>query len=132
MNLSSHPACALDASALLALLHLEIGYKIVEQHLSQSIISSVNWSETLQKTIANGVQIDKLQEDLETLGLKIVPFTTADAELAAILWSQTKAIGLSFGDRACLALGLSLGIPVITADRAWSTLAIGVTVTVIR
>jgi len=111
---------------------LETGYEIVEQHLSQSLISSVNWSETLQKTIANGIQIDKLQEELETLGLKIVPFTTADAELAALLWVQTKPVGLSFGDRACLALGLSLGIPVITADRVWSTLSIGVTVTIIR
>lgn len=132
MSQSSHPACALDASALLALLHLEAGYEIVEQNLNQSIISSVNWSETLQKTIAKGIQTDKLQDDLETLGLKIVPFTTEDAEIAALLWLQTRTIGLSLGDRACLALGLSLGIPVITADRVWSTLALGVTVTVIR
>jgi len=122
----------LDASALLALLHLEIGHEIVEQSLNQSVISSVNWSETLQKAIAKGIQTDTLQEDLETLGLKIVPFTSEDAEAAARLWSQTKSSGLSLGDRACLALGLSLGVSVITADRAWSTLAIGVTVTVIR
>jgi PIN domain nuclease of toxin-antitoxin system len=129
---SSHPACALDASALLALLHSEIGHEIVEQNLNQSVISSVNWSETLQKAIAKGIQTDTLQEDLETLGLKIVPFTSEDAEMAARLWLQTKSSGLSLGDRACFALGLSLGIPVITADRAWSTLTIGVAITVIR
>ena len=132
LSRSSNSACVIDASALLALLHLETGYEIVEQHLGQSVISSVNWSETLQKAVAKGIKTDNLKEDLEALGLKIVPFTTEDAELAAHLWLQTKSIGLSLGDRACLALGLRLGIPVITADRTWSTLAIGVTVEVIR
>lgn len=125
-------ACVIDASALLAFLHLETGHEIVEQHLSQSVVSSVNRSETLQKAIAKGIKTDDLREDLEALGLKIVSFTTEDAELAAQLWLQTKSIGLSLGDRACLALGLRLGIPVITADREWSSLAIGVAVEVIR
>lgn len=134
MNLSrsNDTACVIDASALLALLHLEIGHEIVEQHLGQSVISGVNWSETLQKAIAKGIKTDDLREGLEALGLKIVPFTTEDAELAAHLWLQTKSIGLSLGDRACLALGLRLGVPVITADRTWSTLAIGLTIEVIR
>jgi PIN domain nuclease of toxin-antitoxin system len=132
VNQSNDSACVIDASALLALLHLETGYKTVEQHLVQSIISSVNWSETLQKAVAKGIKTDGLKEDLEALGLGIVSFTTEDAELAAHLWMQTKSIGLSLGDRACLALGLRLGIPVITADRTWATLAIGVTGQVIR
>ena len=132
MSQSNDSACVIEASALLALLHLEIGHEIVEQHLSQSVISGVNWSETLQKAIAKGIKTDDLREDLEALGLKIVSFTIEDAELAAHLWLQTKSIGLSLGDRACLALGLRLGVPVITADRTWSTLAIGLTVEVIR
>jgi ribonuclease VapC len=122
----------LDASALLALLHAEPGHGVVQQHLNQACISSVNWCETLQKAIAKGIQTDDLREGLEMLGLKIVPFTTEDAELTAHLWGQSKPIGLSLGDRAYLALGFWLGVPVLTADRAWSTLAIGVTITVIR
>ncbi len=129
---SNDSAFVIDASALLALLHLEIGHEVVEQHIGQSVISSVNRSETLQKAIAKGVKTDDLREELEALGLKIVSFTTEGAELAAHLWMQTKSIGLSLGDRACLALGLRLGISVITADRTWSTLAIGVTIEVIR
>jgi ribonuclease VapC len=36
------------------------------------------------------------------------------------------------GDRACLALGLHLGRPVITADRVWASLNLGVEIVVIR
>ena len=74
----------------------------------------------------------ELKACLETLGLQIVPFTTEDAELTAHLWAQTKSIGLSLGDRACLALGLRLGVSVFTTDRVWSSLAIGVAINVIR
>lgn len=132
MSQTDSPACALDASALLALLHSEPGHEVIEQHLHQACISSVNWSETLQKVIAKGIQTDELREGLETLGLQIVSFTIEDAELTAHLWTQTRSIGLSLGDRACLALGLRLGVPVLTTDRVWSTLAIGVVINVIR
>jgi len=37
-----------------------------------------------------------------------------------------------WGDRACLALGLRLGCPVITADRMWAGLDVGVEILVIR
>jgi PIN domain nuclease of toxin-antitoxin system len=30
--------------------------------------------------------------------------------------------GLSFGDRACLALAMKLKLPAVTADQAWSKL----------
>jgi PIN domain nuclease of toxin-antitoxin system len=125
-------ACVLDASALLALLHSEPGYEIVEQYLNQACVSSVNWCETVQKAVAKGIRTDELREGLETLELQIVPFTAEDAELTAHLWAQTKSIGLSLGDRACLALGLRLGVSVFTTDRVWSSLAIGVVINVIR
>lgn len=107
MSRSSSTACVIDASALLAFLHLETGH---------------------EKGIAKGNKTGGLREDLEALELRIISFTTEDTELAAHLWLQTKSIGLSLGDRACLAVGLHLGIPVITTDRMWSTLATGVTV----
>ncbi len=53
------------------------------------------------------------------VGLQIEPFTMRDAEIAAGLWKQTRALGLSFADRACLAPGLRQGWPVVTADRVW-------------
>ena len=45
---------------------------------------------------------------------------------------HTRALGLSLGDRACLALGLRGGLPVLTADHAWQQLTLGVVVQVIR
>jgi len=64
-----------------------------------------------------------LREDVEALGVRIEVFTAEDAECAARLWPATRALGLSLGDRACLALGRRVGAPVLTTDRAWLDLA---------
>jgi ribonuclease VapC len=40
--------------------------------------------------------------------------------------------GLSLGDRACLALAESLRQPVLTTDRAWRGLSVGVEIRLIR
>ena len=42
----------------------------------------------------------------------------------AIWPAQTRALGLSLGDRACLALGLALKAPVYTADKSWKKLKV--------
>jgi PIN domain nuclease of toxin-antitoxin system len=120
----------LDASALLAWLQAEPGAESVEAELATAAISSLNWSEVLQKSLAHGVEIAGLREDLEALGLAIVPFDAVDAEQAARLWAPGN--GLSLADRACLALGVRLRLPVWTADRMWAQLSPGVTVHVIR
>ena len=44
----------------------------------------------------------------------------------------TRDAGLSFGDRACLSLGRVKTMPVLTADRAWAQLDVGVEVVVCR
>jgi ribonuclease VapC len=48
------------------------------------------------------------------------------------LAAQTRALGLSLGDRACLALGLALKAPVYTADKSWKKLKVSVRIHVIR
>lgn len=73
----------LDASALLAWLHDEPGGDQVEALLEVAVMSAVNWSEVLQKSVARGVAVEGLREDLEALGLQIEPFTIRDAEIAA-------------------------------------------------
>ena len=45
---------------------------------------------------------------------------------------ETKKLGLSLGDRACLALGLMSNKTVVTAERLWSRLKLGVAIEVIR
>jgi ribonuclease VapC len=126
-------SCALDASALLGLLHEEPGADIVEPLLEDAVISSVNWSEVVQKSLARGVELDGLREDLQALGLVIVPFAVEDAEASARLHGETAEFGLSLADRACLALSSKLAIPALTADEAWAELEIeAVSVRLIR
>ncbi len=124
--------CVLDASALLALLHSEPGAEIVEEALEGAAISTVNWAEVYQRWLARGVDVTDLRADLEALGIRIVPFIVEDAELTAELWSRTRQHGLSLGDRACLGLARRLGLPALTADRAWLDVDSGVDVKAIR
>lgn len=91
----------LDASALLAWLQSEPGAELVEEELAPGAISSLNWSEVLQKSLAHGVEITGLREDMQALGVVILPFDAADAEQMALLWAPGG--GLSLADRACLA-----------------------------
>lgn len=77
-------AHVLDASALLAYLHSEFGGRQVE--LEGACVSSVNWSEVVQKALAYGIDVDGLRHDMEALGVEITPFTVDKAEQAAALW----------------------------------------------
>ncbi len=52
-------------------------------------------------------------------GVEIVSFDADLAFEAAALEKQTRKVGLSLGDRACLALAVREELPAYTADRAW-------------
>ncbi len=52
--------------------------------------------------------------------------------MAGDLVTQTRHLGLSLGDRACLALGIALKVPVYTAEKAWKKVKVGVRIHVIR
>ncbi len=122
----------LDASALLALVHGEPGANVVQPHVENAVVSSVNWAETQQRLVAHGFDAEENRADAEALGIAIVPFDADEADSAAALWPQTRGKGLSLGDRACLALARRLGATAMTADRSWAGLDIGVEVTLIR
>jgi ribonuclease VapC len=115
----SVPTVVLDASALLAYLHAEPGGERVGEMLQRSLISSVNWSEVLQKALSHAVDIEGLERDLVSLGMRIVDFDAGQAEAAARLWSATKGFGLSLADRACLGLAKTRDLEACTADRSW-------------
>jgi PIN domain nuclease of toxin-antitoxin system len=96
----------LDASALLAFLHDEAGGDSVSRALEGGIVSTVNWSEVLQKSLQRDVNIEGMQQEFVAVGVSFEPFTPQQAETAARLWSQTRGYGLSLADRACLALAI--------------------------
>jgi len=122
----------LDASALLVFLQNEPGCDQVEATLAEAVISSVNWAEVMQKSIAAEVDVKGMREDLEALGLRIIPFSAEEAGIAAQLWQKTRHAGLSLGDRACLSTGIGLDAPVLTADKIWAALNLPVAVRCIR
>jgi len=59
-------------------------------------------------------------------------FDWAAGLAAGLLRASTRRFGLSLGDRACLALAQQLQAPVLTTDRVWERLDIGVPIVVIR
>jgi PIN domain nuclease of toxin-antitoxin system len=122
----------LDASALLAYLHQESGWERVRLALAGACIGAVNWCEVAQKASRNGLDVLRVRSLLQDMEMSIVPFTLDQAEIAAQLWQQTHPLGLSLADRACLALAMERQRPILTADRAWSELSLGLDIQFIR
>ena len=122
----------LPGSSLLAVAFREPGHELARSKLRDSVVSSVNWSEVVQKVAQHGGRTKGLAELFLGLGVRIAPFDRATAERAAALYPQTKALGLSLGDRACLALGLELDREVYTEDKTWADLELNIAITVIR
>ncbi len=114
------------------MLHREPGAETVEAAMEEGALSTVNWSEVYERLLHRGIDVDGVRVDVEALGLEIVPFTADDAERAAQLAPPTRGIGLSLGDRACLALADRLSLPALTADRSWLGLDLGVAIQPIR
>jgi PIN domain nuclease of toxin-antitoxin system len=123
----------LDASALLAVLNQEPGSeKLTPELLSAAATSTVNLAEVHGKLVSRGLRPDDAWEaTLSSVG-NAVPFTSEHARLAGGLLAITWPLRLSLGDRACLALGLALKLPVYTADKSWNKLKAGVPIHVIR
>ena len=122
----------LDASAVLAWLQGESGADVVAAHLDDAVIGAVNFAEVHQKLAQHGVDADRTTRLLRTAGVRVEPFDADDAIAASRLWSATRSAGLSLGDRCCLALAARLSRPAVTADTAWTSLEVGVSVVPIR
>ena len=120
----------LDASVLLALLQGEEGADEVESLLDGALMSCVNLSEVIQKAEQHDVATEGLESDLGALGIEFRDFDLRTARPAAELW--TKGSGLSFADRACLALAGREGRLAVTTDSRWSTAASNVELLVLR
>jgi len=123
----------LDASALLAVLNDESGAdKLTPQLLSVATSSAVNLAEVQGKLVDRGLSPRDAWEAALSPIREAIPFTAEHARIAGSLIAQTRVLGLSLGDRACLALGIALKAPVYTADKSWKNLKLGLRVHVIR
>lgn len=123
----------LDASALLAILNREPGAdKLTPQLLNIATSSTVHLAEVQSKLVNRGMRPQEAWEATISPIREATPFTPEHAMTAGNLIAETRALGLSLGDRACLALGLALSAPVYTADKSWKSLKLGLRIHVIR
>lgn len=122
----------LDASALLAYLHREPGCREVQAVLPRAAIGAVNLCEVMTKLVEAGLGEFEALTTLRSLRLPVVPFDRGLALHAGALRTLTKPLGMSLGDRACVALGMRLSLPVLTTDRKWQALSPDVQIQVIR
>ena len=109
----------LDASAVLAMLREEPGGDIVAEHIGRAAISAVNLQEVAKEMLREGASLEATRAALDELGLDVHLHDREAAYAAAALYEQTKQYGRGLGDRSCMALGLQLGVPVLTTDRGW-------------
>lgn len=122
----------LDASAVLALYFGEPGFAEVESQLPGALLSSVNYTEVVGKCLDRGESFEATLRNIATFGVDVVVYDAALARRAGQLRPLTKRLGLSLADRACLALAEREGLPVLTADRSWKSLALDVDIRLIR
>ena len=121
-----------DSSALLAITWGEDGAAVAQRAVDGAVISAVNATEVITRLIDEGASQEQARDELESYGLAIRPFDESLAVAAGFLRTATRQYGLSLGDRACLALAMRERAPVVTADRAWARLNLGVDIQVIR
>ncbi len=121
-----------DSSVLIAILKQEPGCESAENSLNEALISTVNVAEVASYLARNSVPAETIEQALAAFPIEIVPFEKEQALIAGCLYVPCKHLGLSLGDRACLALAKSQNLPVLTADRVWSNLDLGLSIQTIR
>lgn len=124
----------LDASALLAFLNAERGADRVTDVIfnEKCALLTINLTETLTRLADWHVPLTEAQTRLDALDLHIISFDQHLAFMTAELRTATRYLGLSLGDRACLALAQQHNATALTADRSWIKLDIGIKVECIR
>ena len=78
-------------------------------------MSAVNIAEVYGKLLGRGISSGEAWEAVLAPIPEIIDFDMEQAKIAGDLLPQTRALGLSLGDRACLALGVALKAPIYTA-----------------
>jgi PIN domain nuclease of toxin-antitoxin system len=124
----------LDASAVLAFLQQEPGAARVELALLEERchLLTINLAEVLSRLSDWRVPVVEAEARIAAMDVELVPFDRQLARVTAELRQPTRNLGLSLGDRACLALARVMGGRALTADRSWAALDLGISTECIR
>lgn len=128
------PSCVIDTSAVFVDLNEETGAAEARRWLRDAAICAINLQEVVSKSVDKGVPVEAIPRLIEALRLDIRALDTELAIEAGLMRGATAHLGLSHGDRGCLALARKLGLPAVTADRAWkdAETELGVEVVLVR
>lgn len=124
-----------DASAVLVFLRREPGVERLEAALdrtSEHLLSAVNLAEVAGWFNERGMPDETLRAFLSELDMEVIALDGDLARATGELRRATKALGLSLGDRACLALAKARQAVALTADRSWAEAGLGISIECIR
>ena len=123
----------LDASAILAFMSHETGADKVRAVIQagQAGVTAINISEVAAKLVSRGLSSGDAEFQCRSMGLAILEVEDGIAFAAAALVPFTQPLGLSLGDRVCLATAARDACIAMTADKAWANVP-GVNVELIR
>lgn len=111
-----------DSSVIIAILKSEEGYQSCEQIVNKGAISTVNWDEVAGFLKKNNAPEDIIRQTLAKYPLKILPYEESLVVPTGPLAVGCQQLGLSLGDRACLATAMAYNLPVLTANPFWKEL----------
>lgn len=128
------PTCVVDTSTVFVDLNEEQGVDQARRWLRDAAMSAINLQEVVSKCLDKGVPAEAIPALIAALRLDVRPLDASLAMEAGMMELVTARLGLSHGDRACLALARKLGLPAVTADQAWADVAqeLGVEVVLVR
>jgi ribonuclease VapC len=122
----------LDSSAVLAVINAEPGAERVIEVLDGALLSAVNHAEVVTKLVERGVSRELARSTVLKIGVQVVNYGIDLADRTGELRRETRHLGLSLADRACLALAEWERLPVLTADRKWAKVDLGIEIRLIR
>lgn len=122
----------IDTSVVLAIALTERGAEEAQALARGGVFGMANFVEAVTRGEELGHAAATTLALISRLGFEVVPVDRAIADQAMPLWRWRKRNNLSLGDRLCIGLARTRGLPVLTGDRRWKDIDLGVEVVVFR
>lgn len=120
-----------DTSAILAIAFAEQGADEAQRRARGGLIGMATFVEAVTRGQEKGHPAERVVAILSMLQIEVVPVDRAAADQALPLWKWRRR-NLSLGDRLCIGLARARGLGVLTGERRWKDLDLGVDVVLFR